>query len=220
MYGNETRKLVNQIETMKMKNNLKISLILYLLSIGTSFAGNTDYVPDDTASVSRISGAVSDIIDGIIPPSPSVSAVCKYGDIPVGYSTGTVDVSIPLYTLKCGELELPITLSYHGGGIKVDENASFVGLGWSLNAGGCIGVTVVGGTDSFMGSNYSIPLYSDMRQTYPQPCPYDVGELGAMSRMDLQPDIHSYNFYNYTGQFVFDNQDRKFYDISGKKNLV
>lgn len=207
---------------LKMKtSSITISLILvYLLSIGTSFADNTDYVSCDTASISRISASASDFIDGIIPPSPSVSAVCKYGDIPVGYSTGTVDVSIPLYTLKCGELELPITLSYHGGGIKVDENASFVGLGWSLNAGGCIGVTVVGGTDSFMGSNYSIPPYQDMRQTYPQPCPYDVGELGAMSRMDLQPDIHSYNFYNYSGQFVFDNQDRKFYDISGKKNLV
>ncbi len=145
--------------------------------------------------------------------------MCKYGEIPIGYATGTVDITIPLYTLKCGELELPISLSYHGGGIKVDENASFVGLGWTLNAGGSIGVNVVGSNDSYTGTNFEIPSYQDMRQTYDVKCPYDIGELTAMSRMDLQPDIHSYNFCGYSGQFVFDMQERKFYDISGNKTV-
>jgi hypothetical protein len=39
---------------------------------------------------------------------------------------------------RSGKLQLPISLSYHSSGIKVDQEATSVGLGWTLHAGGSI----------------------------------------------------------------------------------
>lgn len=89
-------------------------------------------------------------VNGQSPPtfaSPNAASLGKYGDIPVSYHTGTVDISVPIFTVKQGSLSLPITLSYHSSGIRVSELASWVGLGWSLNAGGMVTRTIHGGPD-------------------------------------------------------------------------
>lgn len=78
---------------------------------------------------------------------PNAAAFGKYGDTPVNYHTGTTNISIPIFSITEGNLSLPISLSYHSGGIRVDEMASWVGLGWSINAGGVISRTVQGGLD-------------------------------------------------------------------------
>ena len=81
-------------------------------------------------------------VEDLVHPTPNAASLGKYGDIPVSYHTGLPNISIPLFTLQDGSLQLPISLSYHGGGIKVEETASWVGLGFSLNAGGVISRTV------------------------------------------------------------------------------
>ena len=80
----------------------------------------------------------------IIPPSPQAQAFMRYGEIPVDYSTGIPNISIPLYTIKGKKLELPISISYHASGIKVNDVASEVGLGWVLNCGGIVTRSVFG----------------------------------------------------------------------------
>ena len=80
-------------------------------------------------------------------PSPTASSLGKYADIPVSYHTGVPNISVPLYTINEGDLSLPISLSYHAAGIRVDEISSPIGLGWSLNAGGMISRTINGGPD-------------------------------------------------------------------------
>src|SRR5258706_15772099 len=72
------------------------------------------------------------------PPSPNATSLGKYGEVPVSYYTGIPNISVPLYSIKSRDLELPISLNYHAGGIRVEELASWVGLGWTLNAGGVI----------------------------------------------------------------------------------
>lgn len=79
--------------------------------------------------------------------SPDVAAMDRYGEYPVNLSTGIPDISIPLYTIQIGDLNLPLSLSYHLGGIKVDDVASSVGLGWNLNAGGCVSRSIRGKAD-------------------------------------------------------------------------
>src|SRR5690554_53112 len=80
--------------------------------------------------------------------SPQAYEFTKYGDVPVNTYTGVPNISVPLYEIEAAGLNIPISLSYHSNGIKVSEEASWVGLGWTLNAGGSI-VQVVKGFDDF-----------------------------------------------------------------------
>ncbi|HWJ29075.1 MAG TPA: hypothetical protein VNS32_21200, partial [Flavisolibacter sp.] len=83
----------------------------------------------------------------IIPPSPTAQTFMRYGEIPVNFSTGVPNIDIPIYTLEGRKLKLPISISYHASGIKVNDIASEVGLGWALNCGGMISRTVNGVRD-------------------------------------------------------------------------
>jgi hypothetical protein len=78
----------------------------------------------------------------IIPPSPTAQNFMRYGEIPVNYCTGVPNIEIPLYTVETRKLKLPISISYHASGIKVEDIASEVGLGWVLNCGGIVSRTV------------------------------------------------------------------------------
>lgn len=79
-----------------------------------------------------------DYTPNIVTPAPTVAGLLKYAEIPVNNYNGTASFSVPIYDLKEGDLDLPITLSYYSNGLKTEEDASWVGLGWSLNAGGVI----------------------------------------------------------------------------------
>jgi len=85
----------------------------------------------------------------IIPPSPAAQAIVRYGEIPVDYSTGVPNISIPIYTVQGKKLTLPISISYHASGIKVGDISSEVGLGWALNCGGMVARTILGRPDEY-----------------------------------------------------------------------
>ncbi|TKG91606.1 hypothetical protein EYV94_21515 [Puteibacter caeruleilacunae] len=85
----------------------------------------------------------------VIPPSPEAMAFQIYGDFPVSHYTGTVNISIPIYTVSVDEVQIPVSLSYHPSGIKVNQTASCVGLGWTLNGTGVITRVVNGIPDEW-----------------------------------------------------------------------
>ncbi|MDR1763444.1 MAG: RHS repeat protein [Dysgonamonadaceae bacterium] len=91
------------------------------------------YSQDNTESIQRISIK-----------SPEVAAFERLGEIPVDIYTGVPQISIPIYTVRSGDVELPITLDYHAVAIKVDQEATWVGLNWLLNAGGAISTQISG----------------------------------------------------------------------------
>ncbi|SDT67415.1 hypothetical protein SAMN05216490_4790 [Mucilaginibacter mallensis] len=70
--------------------------------------------------------------------SPNAANLGLYGEYPVSFFTGVPQIEIPLYTLKEREISVPISLSYHASGFRPDQHPGWVGLGWSLNAGGVI----------------------------------------------------------------------------------
>ncbi len=91
------------------------------------------------------SGKWRDVVQQKLPKSPEAAAFDCIRDIPVSMYSGRSDLSIPLYTVVSGDLKLPISLDYAGRAIRVDQESTWVGLNWMLNAGGCIMVNSVAG---------------------------------------------------------------------------
>lgn len=135
---------------------------------------------------------VNDLIGDVVLPSPESASLGKYGDIPVGNPTGTPSIGVPLLTINEGKLSLPISLSYHGSGIRVAETSSWVGLGWSLSAGGSISRTVLGRPDE------SVDGYFNSSFLFNQPNAY------CSTTEDVEPDIFSFSMPGGSGKFFID----------------
>jgi hypothetical protein len=88
------------------------------------------------------------------PASPNTASLGKYFEVPVNMSTGVANIQIPLYTIKSGSITIPISLSYHASGNKVNSPASWVGLGWDLSCGGVITKQVNGLDDLYSNTQY------------------------------------------------------------------
>lgn len=149
-----------------------------------------------------------DNLKNIVPPSPNASSLGKYGEWPVSLYTGVPNISIPVYTLKGRGVAVPISLSYHAAGNKVGEIASWVGLGWSLHAGGIISRSVKGLPDDIQGVGYfaSRQLYTnpdDLASTAPESVwkthAYDVANGNA----DSEQDSYTINVLGKTYKLLF-----------------
>lgn len=69
------------------------------------------------------------------PVTPITYQFMKFGEMPVSEYTGIPEISIPLYTIEMPGVSLPLTLRYHSKGVRVAEEADWVGLGWDLSFG-------------------------------------------------------------------------------------
>ncbi len=146
----------------------------------------------------------------VIPPSPNASALGKFGDIPVSYYTGIPQINIPIWTFQEGGQKIPISLSYHAGGVKVEEIASNVGQGWALNSGGVITRTVRGMPDDQeqVGWMYSPNLPLDLINASSFPNANSIND----GLIDAEHDIFTFNFNGTSGKF--------FIDKTGKINQI
>jgi len=78
-------------------------------------------------------------------PGQQSQGLLESRNVTVDHSTGIFHYRIPLYTLKSGDYELPISLRYTGKGVKVSDNPGLVGYNWTLDTGGVVTRTVRGG---------------------------------------------------------------------------
>ena len=76
--------------------------------------------------------------------SPNAASLGQYGEVPVSLYTGTVQINVPIYEIDYMGHKIPISMTYHGSGVRPDQHPGWVGLGWNLNAGGCISRIVNG----------------------------------------------------------------------------
>lgn len=209
-----------------MKNTTSVShplalliLLLYVTVSGASVI-ETDTLKSDTTAIQALSQRkAEESLTDILPPSPTASGIIRYGDIPVSYSTGIPEISIPLYTIKCGSLEMPVTLSYHAGGIKVDEAASWVGLGWSLLAGGTVGGSVRRGASTEF-YPITLPSFETLHnKDFPGFTWDDINTLKSMHIMPA-PQWYSYSVNGISGKLVYDANDMALYDAGAKKEIT
>ncbi len=171
--------------------------------------------PKDTVDIGIITETFSEYgeeekspFQYVMPPSPTSAALGMYGEYPVTMATGTPEISIPIYEIKGRKLSLPISLSYHASGIKVDQYASWVGLGWSLNAGGVITRSVHGLPDEGFEGYFD---WEDTVENSNRVCfnfqdnnhaDYYFLEDVVDKLYDTEPDVFFYNITGDAGKFM------------------
>jgi len=161
--------------------------------------------------------------DHIIPLSPNAAEITKYGEIPVGNFSGIPNIAIPIYTIKSGDLQLPLNLSYHAGGNKVESIASWVGLAWNLATIPSISRSVNGLPDENVGGFFSLYGGKTIRQIvderYASPDVYDNLLVESKSgNADTEPDIFSYTLNGASGKFYYSQDLQQFVTIP-KSNI-
>ena len=152
---------------------------------------------------------------------PVKSSAAYSLDSPVNLLTGAACFDIPIYTIKTGGYIMPVSLHYETSGFRVATIASNVGLGWNLNAGGCITKTIKGFDDDIPEVGYcaqdntAITIHNEIIDLIQadylsnEQVPMENSRFATLlkvteNRYDSEPDIYSFNFAGYSGNFVFD----------------
>jgi len=143
----------------------------------------------------------------LISPSPTAASIERYGNISVNPSSGSANLSIPIFNVTGLELSLPISLSYGYSGLRPAENAGWVGLGWTLQAGGVITRNIRGKVDypndaaGFSSTYVSDKIYNGL--TNPQTEDFQTFlENVFKGNYDTEPDIYNFNFPGHSGKFI------------------
>lgn len=192
----------------------KYIILCFLLSLIQSFTYSQETSEDDSY-INELRRMVQ------IPNSPEAQEFTKYGEHSVSLYTGAPDISVPIYTHQGREMALPISLSYDARGIKVEQLATNVGLGWNLNVGGRVSRVINGLADDY---NASIPSeyftltqpetrakvlnYLNERQTFNSLQEVqdfqDFKRRMSENEVDAQPDYFSLNVMGLSDYMVFD----------------
>lgn len=172
---------------------LKNRILLFLLLAGSIHTSLLGQLPE------AVTVQIGKSMPNPIPGSPNAAALGKFGSYNVSHYTGLPSISIPIFEITSGSITLPITLQYHASGIRILENASWVGLGWSLSAGGQITREVRGHPDEQ--SYWRDPLIE-----YPSVCG-PTGNWGYINQAetgayDTQPDLFAYSMPAKSGSFL------------------
>jgi hypothetical protein len=169
-----------------------------------------------------------------LPPSPTPNNLINQIDQKINYYTGALNFTIPIHTVKSKTIEWPISLNYNGSGVKINDLGSWVGLGWSLNAGGVVARVMHGLPDEFDGEirvgDRNVPgkgwLNPVVRGNSSQEIlDFFVGTTGNNrvntiefanktgnyvygganpQAWDTEPDEFYFNFGRHSGKFIFD----------------
>lgn len=111
-----------------MKNILFILLLLKVVEV------SSQTVNDTISSANKNTTYTDAVFDSPPDTNPFNFSILSPGY--VNTYTGRADISVPLYTIRFGGMDFPLSLVYNAEGIKVDQYAGEVGLGWSLSSMG------------------------------------------------------------------------------------
>ncbi|MCS6973594.1 MAG: hypothetical protein N2044_05620 [Cyclobacteriaceae bacterium] len=215
-----------KLRSARLKNSQDSALEINLSLQSNLTNGGTN---SERASVGQI----------IALPSPTAASLVSGITDDVDLYTGRLNVSLPLFNLVSRSLSVPVTLNYTSQGIRVNDIASWVGLGMSLQCGGIISRVMKGLPDEYIGkvnpkgikfdafgylntlskvnlSNFANMTISQKRKlakfSYWQILDgMNYGD-GFPEAWDTQPDEFYFNFGKYSGKFVF-NQDGTIHTI-------
>ena len=141
-------------------------------------------------------------------PGPEAQNLTERKNVTVDYATGLFHYTVPLYQLKSGDYELPISLDYIAKGVKVSDPEGLIGQNWTLNVGGIVTRTMRGGfADEKSGYGY---LWTENAVT---PLEQDARTVGLRKR-DGESDIFTVVFNGKKVDFIIRmNEKRQIYAL-------
>ena len=179
---------------------------------GTIVVKEHDYRPYNIGGPAKSPSIVNDGYDQLLKNktllSPQAEAIEKYNCYSVDYSTGVPNISIPLYEIKVGNFTLPVTINYHASGIKVQDIATPIGLGWTLNAGGIVTRQVRGTEDEILNGMLSLEYTSESEIDYDMAYATNISNyhwqrLAAKGEGDTESDRYTYSINGKGGVFRY-----------------
>lgn len=196
----------------------KIINTLFVCILGITQSGNVHSqtndelkaLKDSLLEINAYSNEVASFVPNVILPSPETVALFRSIDYSLNNSNGVIPIEIPLYTIQCGPITLPITLTYSTTGRKVSDVTGAVGLGWSLNTGGMVSRTIYGCPDE----TYHFPTGLKKANEYNLRNFADYDFLATLVHfdrsspnypnhyLDTEYDIFSYSVGSHSGSFV------------------
>lgn len=138
------------------------------------------------------------LADKAVIASPNASEIGRFGAVPVGLFTGTMQQDVPIYELGNANISVPIGLKYSSNGFSVDKVASTVGYDWSLDAGGVISHYINGGLDSYTLNNRDYTTQSNKT---------DLEKYYFLKNFD-PADIFTFSLPGISGSFYLDNNGK------------
>lgn len=139
-------------------------------------------------------------------PSSQAYQITKYGDVNINESSGRATTSIALRPFKVGNLEVPIGLSYVGNGVKVNQQTTWTGINWTLEAGGAITRIVKDEPDETVHQRIMPDLASieqlnlhNGSQNVIDIIPWVQNSLD--STIDSEADVFQFSFCGHSGSF-------------------
>lgn len=151
--------------------------------------------------ISINTSAQTEQVGELRPMTPNIAALFKLTERPGGSFTGTVPVSFPLMTVSSGPLSVNFSLDYSTSGIKVEEVASSIGLGFSFNDGGGRIVQIVNGLPDDQPNGLLDPSQPVKPSNFD--CSNSSHLFKAYSGLELEPDVYMYSFAGKSGRFNF-----------------
>lgn len=135
-------------------------------------------------------------------PGPDAGNLTERKNVMVDYATGLFHYTVPLYNLKSGDYELPISLDYIGKGVKVNDPQGLLGYNWALNTGGVVTRTMRGG---FADEDYKGYLWTESAAI---PLEQDARNVG-LRRRDGESDIFTAVFNGKRVDFIIRMDESK-----------
>lgn len=159
----------------------------------------------------------------IIPPSPEVSNLMRFEEVPVDNYSGKPNIAFPIYIKSLLQgVTIPISLRYNTMALRIDERSSWTGTGWTLDAGAVISRTVMNLPDDIddnFGSR-SVGIYHNGYFELPwgnylqNLSNYDIqnflwnssgfgsGGIGSEGDFDNELDLYQLSLFGVTARFV------------------
>lgn len=129
----------------------------------------------------------------------------KFNQLPISEYSGNPSIDIPLWNIQIRDYSLPLVLKYHSKGIKVAEEADWVGLGWDLSFGSITQIVYdKNDLDDYFEHKDTIPYTN---ASFPAFWPFSASNGPALSEMVINNSTQDYS------------DDKTFSFITFNKNL-